>query len=85
VQCFWLMMLAVLFSGRWPGGRPPAWQTGNAEPWPSSAEIRQQRAKAAAERRGETYEPPAEDEEPEPVTAGPSPSASVRKRKRKRR
>ena len=83
VQCFWLLMLAVLFSGRWPGGAPPAWRTGNAEPWPSSAEIREQRAKAAAERRGEPVEP--DEPEPEPVTAGPSPSASARKRKRKRR
>ncbi len=78
VQCFWLVMLAVLFAGFWPGGAPPAWRTGDAEPWPSSAEIRQQRAQAAAERRGETLEP-------EPVPAGPSPSASARKRKRKRR
>jgi hypothetical protein len=84
VQCFWLVMLGVLFSGRWPGGSPPAWRTGNAEPWPSSAAIREQRARAAAERRGEVYEPPAESE-PEPVAAGPSPSASARKRKRKRR
>jgi hypothetical protein len=84
VQCFWLVMLAVLFSGYWPGGTPPAWRTGNAEPWPSSAAIREQRARAAAERRGETYEP-AEPTEPEPVGAAPSPSASARKRKRKRR
>jgi hypothetical protein len=84
VQCFWLLMLAVLFAGVWPGGAPPAWHTGKAQPWPSSAEIREQRARAAAERRGETYEP-AQQPEREPVTAGPSPSASARKRKRKRR
>jgi hypothetical protein len=84
VQCFWLVMLAVLFSGRWPGGNPPAWQSGNAEPWPTSAESRERRARAAAERRGEVYESP-EAPEPEPVAAGPSPSASARKRKRKRR
>jgi hypothetical protein len=86
VQSFWLLMLALLFSGRWPGGMPPAWRTGNAEPWPSGAEVREQRRRAAAERRGETYEPPeAPEPEPEPVSAGPSPSASGRKRKRKRR
>jgi hypothetical protein len=83
VLTFWLLMLAVLFAGRWPGGVPPAWRTGNAEPWPTSAEVREQRSRAAAERRGEPYEEPAP--EPEPVTAGPSPSASARKRKRKRR
>ena len=83
VQCFWLLMLALLFSGRWPGGEPPAWRTGDAEPWPSAAEVREQRQRAAAERRGEAFEPP--EPEPEPVTAGPSPSASARKRKRKRK
>jgi hypothetical protein len=86
VQSFWLLMLALLFSGRGAGGMPPAWRTGQAEPWPSGAEVREQRRRAAAERRGEPYEPPEPPEpEPEPVSAGPSPSASARKRKRKRR
>jgi hypothetical protein len=81
VQSFWLIMLAVLFSGRWPNGQPPAWRTGNAEPWPSSAEVREQRQRAAAERRGEVYEEPEPEPEPAAVSAGPS----TRKRKRKRR
>jgi hypothetical protein len=86
VQSFWLLMLALLFSGRWAGGMPPAWRTGQAEPWPSGAEVREQRRRAAAERRGEVYKPPeAAQPEPEPVSAGPSASASARKRKRKRR
>jgi hypothetical protein len=87
VQTFWLLLLALLFSGRWPNGSPPAWRTGNAEPWASAAEVREQRARAAAERRGEVYEPdePEPEPEPAPVAAGPSPSASARKRKRKRR
>jgi len=76
VQTFWLLMLSLLILGRWPNGQPPAWRTGNAEPWPASARQRQ-RAQAAAARRGEV--------EPEPVSAGPSPSATARKRKRKRR
>jgi hypothetical protein len=86
VQSFWLLMLALLFSGRWPNGQPPAWRTGNAEPWPSSAQVREQRQRAAAERRGEVYEEP-EAAEPEPasVSAGASPASSARKRKRKRR
>ena len=87
VQCFWLLMLSLLILGRWPSGQPPAWRTGNAEPWPSSADVREQRRRAEAERRGEVYEPAAPEREPEPaaVSAGPSPSASARKRKRKRR
>lgn len=35
LPAFWLLALAYLFSGRWPGGLPPAWRTGQAEPWPS--------------------------------------------------
>jgi hypothetical protein len=83
VQCFWLLMLSLLILGRWPNGQPPAWRTGNAEPWPSSAQVREQRRRAQAEARGEVIEPA--EEEPQPVGAGPSPSASARKRKRKRR
>jgi hypothetical protein len=80
VQCFWLLMLSLLFLARWPGGQPPAWRTGNAEPWPPSARVREQRRRAA-EATGET----SAANEPEPVAVGPSPSASARKRKRKRR
>ena len=79
VQSFWLLMLSALFLGRWPNGQPPAWRTGNAEPWPASARQRQ-RAQVAAARRGQADEP-----DPEPLADGPSPSASARKRKRKRR
>jgi hypothetical protein len=82
VQCFWLLMLSALFFGRAPSGVPPAWRTGDAEPWPTSAQVREQRQRAAAERRGETWDPPPTAE---PVAAGSSPSASARKRKRKRR
>jgi hypothetical protein len=81
VQTSWLLMLGLLFLGRWPSGQPPAWRTGNAEPWPSSAKVNERRG-AAAGRRGEVHEPEAE---PAAVPAGPSPSASARKRKRKRR
>ena len=33
VQIFWMGALGALFFGRWPGGDPPAWRTGKAEPW----------------------------------------------------
>ena len=34
VELFWVLALGVLFLGRWPGGRGPAWETGEAIPWP---------------------------------------------------
>lgn len=36
VQIFWLVALGVLFLGHWPGGRGPAWETGEAAEWPSA-------------------------------------------------
>jgi hypothetical protein len=36
VQVFWLGSLALLCLGLWPGGLPPAWRSGIAEPWPSN-------------------------------------------------
>ena len=72
VQAFWLVMLGVLFLGRWPNGQPRAWASGQAEPWPSSADVRAQRQKAMAARRGEAPPDdaePAEAEEPVPARA----------------
>ena len=51
VQLYWLVALAYLISGRWPSGVPPAWRTGQAEAWPSSAEMRARRVADAEEAR----------------------------------
>jgi hypothetical protein len=57
---FWLGALAYLFVGRWPGGVPPAWRTGKAEPWPSAQELRarRQREQAAPAPAAEPAPPP---------------------------
>jgi hypothetical protein len=36
----WLIALAVLFAGLWPRGMPPAWVTGEAQPWQSPQDAR---------------------------------------------
>ena len=71
VQVFWVAALGALFLGRWPGGRGPAWETGEAEPWPSAAE---ERAKAM-----EQVAPP------QPSDAQPDEAPPSAKRKRKKR
>jgi hypothetical protein len=38
----WLVALGLLFLDRWPGGRGPAWATGEAARWPSVAERNEQ-------------------------------------------
>jgi hypothetical protein len=77
LQAFWLGAIGALYLGNWPGGRGPAWETGNADPWPT-----------AAERRGGLA--PAEPDAPEePATAEPEavperPASRKRKRKKRR-
>jgi hypothetical protein len=83
VQAYWLGALAMLFAGRSPNGTPPAWQSGEAMPWPSPAEMREQRVRDAEARRGGDVEGSVA-ERPEPNGTGPSPATSQRK-KRKRR
>ncbi len=71
LYAFWLAALGALFLNRWPGGRGPAWETGEAIPWPSAADAAR-RAEQAAPASGEDRP----DEAPEPV---------ARKRSRKKR
>jgi len=52
VQAFWLVALGALFLGYWPPGRPPAWATGEAQPWPTQQEIREARLAQRSERGG---------------------------------
>jgi len=56
----WFVYLALLLIGRVPGGRPPAWESGEAIPWPTPGD------KAAADLAPEANDElpsPAEDEE----------------------
>lgn len=49
VMGFWLIALGALFAGYWPGGRPKAWESGTAVPWPSAAERRAELLRKRAE------------------------------------
>jgi hypothetical protein len=84
IQAGWLCALAYLFSGRWPSGFPQAWTTGEAVPWPTQQQLREQQGgRAAGGGRGK----PAPTPEPE-VVAAPATGATratTPKRKRKRR
>jgi hypothetical protein len=78
---FWGVALGMLFLNRWPGGRGPAWETGEAVPWPSGAE----RQAAAREAAGEEAE---ENDEPEAVaenTQQPNQRAARKRKKKKAR
>ena len=77
LQLFWLPALAALFLDKWPGGRGPAWDSGEAIPWPTPAE-----------RRAE-FEAAQQAPQPQPEAGETAEQTSSRsrpkKRKRKRR
>jgi hypothetical protein len=87
IEVAWLLAVAYLLAGRWPNGDPAAWRTGEAVPWPSAADQREQRQRAGG--RGQPAPKPARQgngKAPEPVVAASAGSRSTTpKRKRKRR
>jgi hypothetical protein len=82
LQAFWLGAVGALYLGNWPGGRGPAWETGEAVPWPSA----QQRL-GIEDEDGGADEPESElDLEPEGEPAHqPNPRASRKRKKKSRR
>jgi hypothetical protein len=53
VRALWLGGLAMLFVGRTPMPRPKAWSVPEAVPWPTAAQVREQREAARRARTGE--------------------------------
>jgi hypothetical protein len=76
VEAFWLGAVGALFLGNWPGGRGPAWETGEPDPWPSAAERR------GLVPTGGGDEDPAAAAPAEPEQAPRRPSSRKRKRRR---
>ena len=66
VEVFWIAALGLLFLGKWPqGGRGPAWETGEAIPWPTAADRQAELVAARAEREeGGGYDDREPDELP---------------------
>ena len=90
VEAFWFVAIGALILDRWPSGRGPAWETGEATPWPTAME----RQRRLLGERGELPEAETEtedeydEEEEKTLDPGePTPKAHPvsRKRKRKRR
>lgn len=82
LQLFFFSAIALLFLGRWPGaGRGPAWETGEAIPWPSAADRLQPAGQPDDGAADEALPESGPEAETEP---GPARPAS-RKRKKKRR
>jgi hypothetical protein len=85
VPAFWLVMMGILYMGKWSKGDPPAWAAGEARPWPSQAQMRGARApQDGPSKNGKgAISTPGADVAPAP--AQPSSSRASRRRRRKRR
>lgn len=89
IPAFWMVATGILLMGRWPGGDPEAWASGESRPWPSAAEVRAQRDAGRAGGRRGRVQPSVEsgangvggDVAPEPMRPTRS-GSSKRRRKR---
>ncbi|MEA2297442.1 MAG: hypothetical protein QOF77_378 [Solirubrobacteraceae bacterium] len=84
LQAFWLVAFGVLISGRTATPLPPAWISGEAEPWPSQQTLRERRAT----RDGEEPVAAVKDVVPAPAPVPraartPAPNASKKRKKRR--
>lgn len=79
----WFLYIGLLFSGRIPGGRPPAWATGTAIPWPDP------RKPAGQDPEDDVIDGTAEEVEGTDATTAPEPAdpnaPQIERRKRKKR
>lgn len=90
VQVYWLAMLALLLWGFNKAREPPAWSSDRVVLWPTAAEMREQRVRAAEARKsGRPVESPADADavvvvDDEPVGPGDDSAGARRKRKKRR-
>lgn len=86
VQIFFMLALGPLLMDRWPNGRGPAWESGEATPWPSAMDQRAAEAEAAdADADADEDEPAVEpDDEPGEPADAPHPASKKRKKKKRR-
>jgi hypothetical protein len=81
VPAAWLVSVAFMFSGRLPGGDPPAWAAGEARPWPTPQEMRAAKLDAKGKKGSQ---PKGADLAPDPAPRAQN-GASRKRRKRSAR
>jgi hypothetical protein len=79
IRSFWFVGLGLVILQRGPGAVPAAWETGQAEPWPTQQQLREARDAARAERAEPGPEPAAVS-----ASGGGTPGEARRKRKKRR-
>jgi hypothetical protein len=89
LMVFWLIAVGVLFLGRWPGGLPPAWDAGEARPWPGREQredsIDEAVVEAGSSRNGEVDAVGPAVRKAEPDAEEPDQPARARRKRKRRR
>ncbi len=80
-----MLLIALLITGWWPGARPPAWEAGEAVPWPAAGRPGDAEPKADELAAPEDFEGTASEVEDAGDSARTGVSEGGRKRKRKQR
>lgn len=80
VQLFWVAALGLLFTGRWPNGRGPAWSVVEPIPWPTAADV--QAARLAVAEKAESPEPDVEEDASQAEEPHRRPASRKKKRRR---
>jgi hypothetical protein len=81
LRAFWLIALGFTLLGRWPGGRPPAWESGEPRPWPSRAQMMEAAERAREAKNGTAGGAPDVDADDAPA---PKPKAGGSGRRRRK-
>jgi hypothetical protein len=87
VMAPWLIALGVMFLGHWRGGLPPAWESGQAQPWPGREQVGEPPDGGELEDAGGSRNGEVEAVGPgvRPASDGQSSGSAPARRKRKRR
>jgi MFS family permease len=83
----WLLALGALFLRRWPSRLPPAWDTGDAVPWPSFERSAERPPEGDGSRNGEIepVSPVVSADETRSNSGGETTAAGGRPRRRRKR
>jgi hypothetical protein len=81
IPAFWLAAMGLLYMGRWPGEEPPAWEAGEARPWPTQAEMRAAQQAASGQTPDQDVE--VENGSATGAAAGLAPSSGGRRRRKR--
>jgi hypothetical protein len=85
IPAFWMVSIGILMMGRWPGGDPPAWASGEAQLMPSQIEARARRDAFRAGGRGAREQSSAEQDANGAGDVAPDPMQPARGSSRRRR